>query len=73
MADRHEMTLVVSIVVGPGNRLLYGTVIDVEEGAQSRHGDRIGVLDAVGDWLSRRTSAAPRDPGSAAPTTDADQ
>ncbi len=56
MADRRELTVVVSIVVAPGGRLLYGTVIDVDLGIHGRFVDWTGLAEGVRQWLAERTT-----------------
>jgi hypothetical protein len=54
MAGRRLLTVVVNVVVAPDGRLLYGTVIDIEEGVHGRFQDWAGLGRAAADWLAMR-------------------
>jgi hypothetical protein len=71
MGDRRQLTVVVSVVVAPDGRLVYGTVIDVDEGIQGRFVDWSGLAEGVREWLAERTTRwAPRVAGTASQADD---
>ena len=53
MADRRHLQVVLDIVVGPGGRFVYGTVIDVDLGIQGRFADWPELCTRMREWLSR--------------------
>lgn len=53
MADRRHIQVVLDIVVGPGGRFVYGTVIDVHHGLQGRFTDWPELGGRMREWFSR--------------------
>ena len=70
MGERRQLTVVVSIVVASDGRLLYGTIIDVDQGIHGRFADWTGLADGVREWLAERTTREGRTVRPASPSDE---
>jgi hypothetical protein len=59
LASRREVTVVLRLVIGSGNRLLYGQVVDVIDGPQPGFRGWAGLTQGLRRWLSATGTRIP--------------
>ena len=59
LADRHQLVVILRLVVADTGRLLYGEVIDVETGPTGRFADWRGMTTAVRTWMADEMAESP--------------
>jgi hypothetical protein len=56
MASRRHLSVIVRVVVGPGGRLVNGSLVDMDQRPRGRFADWAGLTDRLRRWVEETMS-----------------